>query len=509
MRNILKVVFGRVLFTVLCLIIQLIWIIALVWKLNQYYVWFATVIEIIGVIVVLRINAKSEFSAARLVWTIVILSLPLFGITLYLMFGRTGLTKRTKAYYEKVAAKYSPELTQEKEILLSLKKENIYIHNQEYYIQNSSGYPVYRNTDVTYYPQTEPALEAMLKDLENAREFIFMEYFAVEDTEVFHRIEEILLKKVSEGVEVRFIYDDFGSIGFVKPEFMRRMNRQGIQCRIFNPLIPLLYVFMNHRDHRKITVIDNHVSFSGGYNLADEYFNVTHPYGHWKDTGIRLEGDAVKSLTVMFLEMWNAVKKTDQDYQKYLPETDYQAKQDGFIQPYADSPLDDEHVGESVYMNLIAHAKKEIYFTTPYLIITDEMNRALGLAAKRGVDVRIVTPGIPDKKLIYKVTRSYYAGLVRQGVRIYEYTPGFIHAKQCVCDGEAATCGTINMDYRSLYLHFENGAFLYNCDAVKEMRKDFEHIFAESTEVTEKYKSGRSAVLRGTQCLLRLFAPLM
>ena len=199
----------------------------------------------------------------------------------------------------------------------------------------------------------------------------------------------------------------------------------------------------------------------------------------------------------------------DQDYQKYLPETDYQAKQDGFIQPYADSPLDDEHVGESVYMNLIAHAKKEIYFTTPYLIITDEMNRALGLAAKRGVDVRIVTPGIPDKKLIYKVTRSYYAGLVRQGVRIYEYTPGFIHAKQCVCDGEAATCGTINMDYRSLYLHFENGAFLYNCDAVKEMRKDFEHIFAESTEVTEKYKSGRSAVLRGTQCLLRLFAPLM
>ena len=201
----------------------------------------------------------------------------------------------------------------------------------------------------------------------------------------------------------------------------------------------------------------------------------------------------------MFLEMWNAVKKTDQDYQKYLPETDYQAKQDGF------RGLGD--VYKRQYMNLIAHAKKEIYFTTPYLIITDEMNRALGLAAKRGVDVRIVTPGIPDKKLIYKVTRSYYAGLVRQGVRIYEYTPGFIHAKQCVCDGEAATCGTINMDYRSLYLHFENGAFLYNCDAVKEMRKDFEHIFAESTEVTEKYKSGRSAVLRGTQCLLRLFAP--
>lgn len=315
--------------------------------------------------------------------------------------------------------------------------------------------------------------------------------------------------RAAHGVEVRIFYDDVGSIGFINHDFRKRMEENDIACRVFNPIIPVLSVFMNNRDHRKITVIDGKVGFTGGYNLANEYFNITHPYGHWKDTGIRLEGDAVKSLTVMFLEMWNAVKKTDQDYQKYLPETDYQAKQDGFIQPYADSPLDDEHVGESVYMNLIAHAKKEIYFTTPYLIITDEMNRALGLAAKRGVDVRIVTPGIPDKKLIYKVTRSYYAGLVRQGVRIYEYTPGFIHAKQCVCDGEAATCGTINMDYRSLYLHFENGAFLYNCDAVKEMRKDFEHIFTESTEVTEKYKSGRSAVLRGTQCLLRLFAPLM
>ena len=336
-----------------------------------------------------------------------------------------------------------------------------------------------------------------------------MEYHAIEQAESFERIFNVLKDRAVHGVEVRIFYDDVGSIGFINHDFRKRMEENGIACRVFNPIIPVLSVFMNNRDHRKITVIDGKVGFTGGYNLANEYFNVTHPYGRWKDTGIRLEGDAVKSLTVMFLEMWNVVKKTDQDYQKYLPVTDYKVKQEGFIQPYADSPLDDEHVGESVYMNLIAHAKKEIYFTTPYLIITDEMNRALGLAAKRGVDVRIVTPGIPDKKLIYKVTRSYYAGLVRQGVRIYEYTPGFIHAKQCVCDGEAATCGTINMDYRSLYLHFENGAFLYNCDAVGEIRQDFEHIFAESTEVTEKYKSGRSAVLRGTQCFLRLFAPLM
>ena len=510
MRNILKVVFGRVLFTVLCLIIQLIWIIALVWKLNQYYVWFATVIEIIGVIVVLRINAKSEFSAARLVWTIVILSLPLFGITLYLMFGRTGLTKRTKAYYEKVAAKYSPELTQEKEILLSLKKENIYIHNQEYYIQNSSGYPVYRNTDVTYYPQTEPALEAMLKDLENAREFIFMEYFAVEDTEVFHRIEEILLKKVSEGVEVRFIYDDFGSIGFVKPEFMRRMYRQGIQCRIFNPLIPLLYVFMNHRDHRKITVIDNHVSFSGGYNLADEYFNVTHPYGHWKDTGVRLEGDAVKSHTVMFLEMWNFIRDTDESYEKYLRRnTAFQSQQKGFVQPYSDTPLDNVTLGENVYMNILKTASRYVYITTPYLIIDNEMQKELCMAAERGIDVRIITPGIPDKKLVFLLTQSYYAALIRSGVRIYEYTPGFIHAKGYLSDDQVAVVGTINMDYRSLYLHFECGVYLYGYDAIMDIKRDFIETFPLCREIGLDYCRKRSVFIRCFQCILRLFAPLL
>lgn len=211
----------------------------------------------------------------------------------------------------------------------------------------------------------------------------------------------------------------------------------------------------------------------------------------------------------MFLEMWNAMKKTDSDYQKYLPETNYVSKEKGFLAPYADQPLDNELVGENVYLNLIKNAQHEIWFTTPYLIISDEMNRELGLAAKRGVDVRIITPGIPDKKLIYKVTRSYYAGLVREGVRIYEYTPGFIHAKQCVCDGKCATVGTINLDYRSLYLHFENGVLFYGYDAVKDVRKDFADTFQVCEEVTEKYKSGRSAVLRVSQCILRLFSPLM
>jgi cardiolipin synthetase len=272
---------------------------------------------------------------------------------------------------------------------------------------------------------------------------------------------------------------------------------------------PFLNIFMNNRDHRKITVIDGKVGFTGGYNLAEEYFNRTHPYGYWKDTGIMLTGDAVRNLTVMFLEMWNAVRKTDMDYDKYLPKVEYTAKEQGFVQPYADSPLDHETTGENVYMNLIKNAKHEIFFTTPYLIITDEMSRELRMAARRGVDVRIVTPGIPDKKMVYQMTRSYYSELARNGVRIYEYTPGFIHAKQCVCDGESATVGTINMDYRSLYLHFENGVLMYHYDAVAEIRKDFEDIFAASTEVTEKYNGRKSVPARMGRGVLRLFSPLV
>ena len=494
---------GRLIFVGISVLLQVIWIISLFIWLNNY---FSTLIAVSVVFAIYGMHGNMAF---KVPWMLVITAFPVFGLCVFALFGRSNLTRNMKKRYEGIDSELFPFLESDETVVKMLQKKDLSIANQTEYIWKYGHYPVYRNTDIEFYADASQGLEAQLADLKKAEHFIFMEYHAIEQAESFERIFNVLKDRAVHGVEVRIFYDDVGSIGFINHDFRKRMEENGIACRVFNPIIPVLSVFMNNRDHRKITVIDGKVGFTGGYNLANEYFNVTHPYGRWKDTGIRLEGDAVKSLTVMFLEMWNVVKKTDQDYQKYLPVTDYKVKQEGFIQPYADSPLDDEHVGESVYMNLIAHAKKEIYFTTPYLIITDEMNRALGLAAKRGVDVRIVTPGIPDKKLIYKVTRSYYAGLVRQGVRIYEYTPGFIHAKQCVCDGEAATCGTINMDYRSLYLHFENGAFLYNCDAVGEIRQDFEHIFAESTEVTEKYKSGRSAVLRGTQCFLRLFAPLM
>ena len=281
---------------------------------------------------------------------------------------------------------------------------------------------------------------------------------------------------------------------------------------------------MNNRDHRKISVIDGKIGFTGGYNLADEYFNLVNPYGHWKDTGIRIEGRPVDSLTLMFLEMWHASKHTrsiNEDISLFINQwqTDQEdggqgdhpdkKKDNIIIQPFAENPLKEELLAENAYMNQIKNARDYLYITTPYLLIDDNMSEELSSAAKRGVDVRIVTPGIPDKRIVYKMTRSYYGSLARNGVRIYEYMPGFIHAKQHLSDDRTAIIGTINMDYRSLYHHFENGVFLYNVDCIRDMRVDFEDLFDQSYEVTDKYASGRSTSLRIVQCLWRFVAPLM
>lgn len=500
---------GRLVFVAVSVLLQVGWILFLFMKLNVYSTWISLLSSIIALVVVLKLYGERANAAIKMPWIIVILVFPVMGVCLYLLVGHSKVTKGMQKRFAKIDAELADKLQQDPAAAARLEKRDPAIANQARYIRDYGKYPVYQNTDVVYYSEAADGLEAQKEELRGAEKFIFMEYHAIEDAEAFGGLKEILIDKAKQGVEVRLFYDDIGSIGFINTDFIRRMEAEGIQCRVFNPLIPVLNMFMNNRDHRKITVVDGRVGFTGGYNLANEYFNLTHPYGQWKDTGLKLTGDAVRSLTVMFLEMWNAIKKTDVDYEKYLPDISYQAKERGFIAPYADSPLDDEQTGENVYMNIIKNAKKYVYFTTPYLLITDEMNRELGLAAKRSVDVRIITPGIPDKKVVFQMTRSYYAGLAGSGVRIYEYTPGFLHAKQCVCDDEVATVGTINLDYRSLYLHFENGVFLYDCEAVRGVKEDFDRTFPACTEVTEKYKSGRSAALRIWQCILRLFAPLL
>ena len=456
--------------------------------------------------------ASPVTSTIKVPWILLILMFPIMGLGLYLLVGLNGGTEKMRRRYQKIDEQLLPLLPENRKIQEKLLQKIPRAGNISSYIHRNAAYPVYQNTDVTYFDEAAKGLEAQLQDLAKAEQFIFMEYHAIEDAEAWHRIQQVLEDRVKAGVEVRVFYDDMGSIGFINTDFTKKMEAVGIRCRVFNPFMPGLNLFLNNRDHRKITVIDGKVGFTGGYNLANEYFNLTHPYGQWKDTGIRLEGDAVRSLTVTFLEMWNAVNDKDEndtDFARFLLEYPYKAQQTGFVQPYADSPLDGEKVGEEVYISMVNKAEKYCWFMTPYLIITDEMAHAMTLAAKRGVDVRIITPGIPDKKLIYSVTRSFYHELVKDGVRIYEWTPGFCHAKMSVADDCMATCGTINLDYRSLYHHFENGCFMTDCDVVLDIRNDLQETMKECREVTEKYRTGRSAYLRLSQLLMRLFAGLL
>lgn len=500
---------GRLIFVLLAFVFQVSWFVVLFRWLHNYSTSLNLIFSALTFILVLYIYGRQSNAAFKMPWIILILVLPVLGVCLYLLFGHREATRTMRRRFEEIDPALLKELTQEPEVMKALEDIDFGVANQCRYLQRYSQYPVYQNTDVTFYSEASEAFEAQLKELAKAKSFIFLEYHAIQEAESFERMKNVLAERVAAGVEVRILYDDVGSIGFIDPGFIKRMGAIGVQCRMFNPVKPVMNIFMNNRDHRKITVIDNVVGFTGGYNLADEYFNLVHPYGYWKDTGVKVVGDAVESFTVMFLEMWNAMKKTDQDTTKYMVHSAYKATEQGFINPYADSPLDGEYVGENVYLNLIKHARHYLYVMTPYLIISDEMNRELTLAAQRGVDVRIITPGIPDKKIIYRVTRSYYNGLVRKGVRIYEYTPGFLHAKQVLCDGEVATVGTINFDYRSLYHHFENGVLLYRFQCINKIKDDFNQVFTASTEVTEKYRTGRRIPLRIGQCFLRLFAPLM
>ena len=550
---------SRMVFAVLAILLEVLVILGLLFFAGQKAGWIYTLIHIVGTILVLRIYGSHKTASIRMTWMLVILLLPIFGTALYLLIGLNGHSLKMRKRYEDIDKILLPMLPANEKVSERAAKKDGRLGTVSEYIRRQAGYPIYQNTEITYYDDAEKGFEAQKTELAKAEKFIFMEYHAIEDAECWHEMRDILADRAKAGVEVRVFYDDMGSLGFINTDFIKRTESYGIRCRVFNPFAPGLNLFLNNRDHRKITVIDGKVGFTGGYNLANEYFHRTEPYGFWKDTGVKLVGDAVRSLTVTFLEMWNAVSENDRDdgdFRKYLAatgaemvlekghtkvsvekaeriakdreemfdKTKEQVMPDekfleevkpihgrhlGFVQPYADSPMDDLHIGEDVYISIAECAQKYAWFITPYLIITDEMNHAFSLAARRGVDVRIITPGIPGKKLVYSLTRSYYNGLVRNGVRIFEFTPGFCHAKMSITDDLMATCGTINLDYRSLYHHFENGCLYADCKAVMDTKKDFEETFAQCEEVTERYKSGRGAFLRLGQLLLRLAAPLM
>lgn len=511
---------ARVFLSVLAISLEIAFVVALFTGLRQYAGWIRVVEEVMAVLLVIYLYGTEQASCVKLPWIMLILAFPVFGVSLYVMIGLNGPTNKMRQRYEKVDRVLLSQLMEGdygkrcKHAMEALQTQDPQVASIAAYLVNKTGIPIYQNSDIVYFDEAAKALSAMKESLAGAKKFIFMEYFAIEQEGIWQEILDILVERVKAGVEVRVFYDDIGSIAFVNTDFASKLNELGILCRVFNPFVPGLNFFLNNRDHRKITVIDGYIGFTGGFNLANEYFNITHPYGYWKDTGVMVKGEAVRSMTATFLENWNAVRDNDRDdvsYRHYLEcEPYYKSREDAaFIQPYADRPMDNEQVGEEVYISMANKAISYCWFVTPYLILTDEMTHALSLAAKRGVDVRIITPGIPDKRIVYAITRSFYHCLIKDGVRIYEYTPGFCHCKMSITDGVVATCGSINLDYRSLYHHFENGCLYAYGKAVEDTRKDFVKMMEESNEVTEQYKVKTNTFVGIGQRLLRLIAPLI
>jgi len=390
--------------------------------------------------------------------------------------------------------------------LTELAAENRECLPQARYLQNYAGYPLYKHTQTCYFNSGESFFARVLEELEKAEKYIFLEFFILRQGKMLDPILEILERKAKEGLDIRIIYDDLGCFMTLPPGFNKVLEQKGIKCLIFNPFKPILSSLQNNRDHRKIISIDGKTAFTGGINLADEYINARERFGHWKDAAIMIHGDAAWSLTLIFLHMWNLGKKETEDIASLCPNC--QAESDGYVQPYADSPIDIENVGEHVYIQIINNAKEYVYINTPYLVVDDNLISALSLSAKSGVDVRIITPHRWDKWIVAVASRSYYRQLIMAGVKVYEYSIGFNHSKTFVSDDRVATVGTTNLDYRSLYLHFECGVWMYKTASVARVKEDFIQTLPLCHEITLG-DCARNTVQRITQDVLRLFAPLM
>lgn len=512
MKRIFKFLTGRLFIIGVMILLQLAWIVLFLVDFSERYSFVSGILNVVAVILAFSVVTRWTNPSFKLSWVFFIMMLPIVGVPVYLIFGRPGLTRGTRRRMDSVNAKVEPYLTVQTEVTEELHKIDPQAAIQSDYIWNAAHDAIYDHTANTYYKCGEEMFEAMLADIRSAEKFIFLEYFIWDNGWMYDTLVTELAKKVEAGVDVRMIYDDFGCISTMPAHFYRKLQEKGIKCAAFNPARPVMAIIMNHRDHRKIMVVDGMVSYTGGVNIADEYVNKISRFGYWKDTGIRLEGAAVRNFTVMFLEMWDYIVGGESPYANYMPKLSEveQIPTQGYVQPYGDTPLDNENVGENVYLNMISRATRYVYIFTPYLILDQEMTVTLCNAAKSGVDVRIVTPGIPDKKMVFLLTRSHYLKLLESGVRIYEYTPGFLHAKCFVCDDKYATVGSINLDYRSLYLHFECGVFLYRTPSVAQVHTDMLETFAVSREVSiDDCKRKHPFGMRMLNALLRLLAPLL
>ena len=505
LKKFARFIFSRNTFLLISLLLQIALLVFMYSVANKYTTKIlGGASSIIAFIFALLINNSNMHPDTKLAYVIILVLFPIYGtLTFILSFCTRGDFKFQK-YLKKLSKNINP-LEQNEEVLNNLESQKEKgIAN---YLYNSCGFPIYQNTDCTYYKSGEELFDAMLKKIENAEKFIFLEYYIVQNGKLLSTLIKTLKKKVDEGVEVRLMYDGTSSIAKIPHSFVKKINRLGINCKMFMPVRAMLSTEQNNRDHRKLCIIDNKIAFTGGLNLADEYINATHPFGYWKDVGIQIEGQAVSTFTSMFLKLWNFKQKKIEDFTPYLS-TQFKVKSNGNFIPIGDHPHDNEDVSKTLILHLLSNARNYVHITTPYLVLDDEMRSALCNCSKKGVEVCIIVPSIADKKAIYSVTQSNFKPLIEAGVKIYKYIPGFIHAKSIVCDDTVAVLGTVNLDYRSLYLNFENSVYISNNSHVIEIEQDFKQSKNESILIDISNYKKINLFSRFIGRLLKILAPL-
>lgn len=501
----MKNIFGRLLIVIPAIFIQALWYILLLSFFKDYFALISTVLAAVAVLLVLYLVSKVDEGSYKILWIIIIMAMPIFGALLYLFWGNKKTSRRMKKKFSRIFRKMNISIPDDSLAIESLRAEDVRAAQTFEYVSGITGYPVMENASAEYYPLGEDMFAAMCRELKKAEKFIFLEYFIIQEGKFWDGLVDILAEKAAAGVDVRVMYDDFGCLSTFSRKDAAKLIAKKIKVAVFNPLV-FVSARLNNRDHRKIMVIDGKVAFSGGVNLADEYINERDRFGHWKDIGFKITGKAVISYTYMFMEFWNAysISKIPADYLNITCEEEHN---DGYVLSYYDSPFSSDAVSNNLFTELLSQATDYVWFFTPYLMLGDTLRDAFIRAAKRGIDVRIMMPGIPDKKMVYRMSRSYYRHLLEAGVKIYEYTPGFLHAKACVCDDKLAVIGTVNLDYRSLFLHFECSTIFYKAALISDVKRDFEETQCKCAQRTlENEKKG--LIHRIVNSILRLFAPL-
>lgn len=481
----------------------------MMYRLRTYSIVLQTALVFTSLIVAIIVINDDSNPAFKLAWIIPMLTVPFFGWLLYLIFHRHRISKKTKTIYMEIAIETKPLFVQDENVLGDLRLLDKDVLRLSQYIRLGSHSGISTGTSARYFPSGEQFFRIYLEKLREAESFIFIEYFIIEEGKMWNAVMEILEEKAAAGVDVRVIYDDLGTINLLKKNYNKQLQKKNIKVSIFNPFRASLDTFMNYRDHRKLTIIDGIYGFTGGLNLADEYINARKRFGHWKDCAIMLQGAAVDAMTLMFLRLWYfSHQESPRLYTPYLMNAHY-PDAEGYFQPFGDGPMDGHLLSKHSYMSIINNAVDYVYITTPYLILDNEMMTALRLAAESGVDVRIITPHIPDKWYVHMVSRSNYAPLIHSGVKIYEYLPGFIHAKIIVTDGHSAIVGTSNFDFRSFYLHFENSVFIYKSPVVGDIYTDFMETLEECVEITPEKCANEKPFTVFASSVLKIFSPFM